>query len=1745
MDNLLSIIDQQRSYYFNGTYDEVLSDDQPKPPPMFPHGDDPFAIPTKRARQRQSSVKWSERHNRQISNKKRKISSSTTIDGSEKKISPNDVLSTATSQEPEQSAAGTTTTLPSDEMNKKALPASDIPDGFPEELIFRALAAYATIRTLSVQLRISPFTPISFLRALYLPYPNPLMGNIHVHILRILFHNLQMGYNWKDTTSTPPPLDIVKKRKIDNIKWPLRAGDNLHYLDMYTWPIFYDDYCHLTSDIIYASLFDVADHIDFRALHYHGISDKFSVGHKEVQMNDSSPRQHVHDVKSQDDDDDDDVILIDSDDEYKVEVEEDEDDDAFHYDDDDLYGRSKKKKKGTKTKQPNQKRQPKKWSQKNTTSNPSTQQTGVDLHQQNLLLAQQIAMMRVGANSEQRPTSHPQLSNISPFRRRNAHHQQQNFARYIQLPPQQFDPRHQYTSNTVVTNPFQHNPVYTNRSHELKYNSYHSDQRQQLTMNDHPMSIQDTNNNTIHHEENRYSSESIVAADGASEETTIARSRRLRKHPKPHSIPVSKELHFFQERYGVAPPMTSHATRHDEQNHNQSESTQESNPIATDGAMQSEPLKHSQRNEKILENDVTSGSHRTGDGKLHGTNSHCRTNIPDVRRFFDPTSNHSNIPFNHNVQNHERRLYPQNGIHQVYTNQPITHYNNSSMGHQANRQYMMNPIRRPPDFYTYRMMQPDGNPENNICPPSPIHRSDSKLKEDDSTPILEVMGHRNQSHLSPTTLNEAAASSTERSSNDQLSLQLLPLPLPTNVDTVQVNTYSDNFNTIGPIVHQEQMEESFEALDNSRDHSAVPIQNKTIAIGQHTNTAVSVTEQGQIIIEIDSSSDDEPNTKHDSGAHKMVANSEQTVSSLTKMELQCQRNGSRTDIDKYALTVPHTPETELAHSDRNLGSNPKYYDLEISPSGKSRDFIETNIAWNSHSEPQYERSSNTALISSSEIKDDPVRIVDTQQGSDESHKKVVEFPLQSENPNAMSRNSECATSSNINAAMEIGKSKKTSSHDAADRLQAFLRGESKWINGVPDSMRMVENAAYSKDDVDGDKVVFPINEPDHWSQFLPLKTLRTGVPYHKLLIEEKLVILEFLIDELLSVSWITAELTARYESKVQFNYPYGLKPSDAEMQAVKDANGDQHDEQCTVCNESGDVVCCDGCIAVYHSECAGLTNSVSLPDVWFCPECAVKDPSSFGPLRGGKKSELDWFSVKDMEAADRNSRQVEPNERTVFDTQLDDVKLPLLVVHGYVFRQNITTTLNGSLYNLNTRLQNHTLLTSKGLKNLLNSLGKEICTKWPIDQIPVSSSYMWSLEDGPDSSYFQLKESYDPMVYRNKYTRAPILLEGLRRSKEMYTTEEKVLSDLSTTYNLSDLITSDLSKDNEINSTIRSSSQKFNALQVVKLYLMKIESDLSKASLLDEFWNVRELADSSETWKQSLKNSRGIKRISRLLLRLIDSSHHRSFNESWTHCVTVKNKENLLTQSKLQNVMLSNDYTPRDESLRRYWERSQLCHFPTLLSKTSKYLRGIGQASRPSSSNANNKRKTGAKMQEQSAISQSVDQATVDFSKTQNKSPLVNKLRRKRESDIPSPTSSTSNSKIDVRLDSQIRNVTNRYLRESKQLIHREIHWPVAGKKLFDPVGYIPSSSVRYMGRNGGAVFAPFVAYSTLYEVGQVAYCHVWRKLVLLCTQFEELVELVRILEMHLDYAVSVTFTIYIFNCKFFSFSSFPLSCRL
>lgn len=98
-------------------------------------------------------------------------------------------------------------------------------------------------------------------------------------------------------------------------------------------------------------------------------------------------------------------------------------------------------------------------------------------------------------------------------------------------------------------------------------------------------------------------------------------------------------------------------------------------------------------------------------------------------------------------------------------------------------------------------------------------------------------------------------------------------------------------------------------------------------------------------------------------------------------------------------------------------------------------------------------------------------------------------------------------------------------------------------------------------------------------------------------------------------------------------------------------------------------------------------------------------------------------------------------------------------------------------------------------------------------------------------------------------------------------------------------------------------------------------------------------------------------------------------------------------------------------------------------------------------------------------------------------------------------------------------------------------HTPHPGKKLFEPDGSLPRPIIKRLARNAGSIRAPSVTYDTKYEVGETNVCHQWRKRTLLSTTYEELLLSLRVLDAHMDKAVS--YLLYAFFPSFLSFSLF------
>ena len=127
----------------------------------------------------------------------------------------------------------------------------------PPAHAYRAAAAHALLRTLSGELRLSPFTLRAFGTALVLPVPSRLLGEVHLRILRVLYAARGTGSYAKvgegrrgrgDDEEEGVGKFVVK-----------RGGDNLYFLDPTTWPLFYEDYALATEDSVAEIMGQVGD----------------------------------------------------------------------------------------------------------------------------------------------------------------------------------------------------------------------------------------------------------------------------------------------------------------------------------------------------------------------------------------------------------------------------------------------------------------------------------------------------------------------------------------------------------------------------------------------------------------------------------------------------------------------------------------------------------------------------------------------------------------------------------------------------------------------------------------------------------------------------------------------------------------------------------------------------------------------------------------------------------------------------------------------------------------------------------------------------------------------------------------------------------------------------------------------------------------------------------------------------------------------------------------------------------------------------------------------------------------------------------------------------------------------------------------------------------------------------------------------------------------------------------------------
>nr|GMD64766.1 DDT domain-containing protein PTM [Ipomoea batatas] len=126
--------------------------------------------------------------------------------------------------------------------------------------------------------------------------------------------------------------------------------------------------------------------------------------------------------------------------------------------------------------------------------------------------------------------------------------------------------------------------------------------------------------------------------------------------------------------------------------------------------------------------------------------------------------------------------------------------------------------------------------------------------------------------------------------------------------------------------------------------------------------------------------------------------------------------------------------------------------------------------------------------------------------------------------------------------------------------------------------------------------------------------------YYKQPTSVKIEMLRCLCDDVMEIEAITSELNRRtvvIETNNDFDQNMKLDILKKRRAATDVAAGsclteelidetaDWNSDECCLCKMDGNLICCDGCPAAFHSKCVGIASSLLPEGDWFCPECII------------------------------------------------------------------------------------------------------------------------------------------------------------------------------------------------------------------------------------------------------------------------------------------------------------------------------------------------------------------------------------------------------------------------------------------------------------------------------------------------------------------------------------------------------------
>ena len=83
---------------------------------------------------------------------------------------------------------------------------------------------------------------------------------------------------------------------------------------------------------------------------------------------------------------------------------------------------------------------------------------------------------------------------------------------------------------------------------------------------------------------------------------------------------------------------------------------------------------------------------------------------------------------------------------------------------------------------------------------------------------------------------------------------------------------------------------------------------------------------------------------------------------------------------------------------------------------------------------------------------------------------------------------------------------------------------------------------------------------------------------------------------------------------------------------------DFHNEFCKVCNDGGELLCCDSCPAAYHTFCLNPPLKDVPEEEWMCPRCACQ------PMKGKIQKILTWRWIDPNDDPEKTDDEADKTE---------------------------------------------------------------------------------------------------------------------------------------------------------------------------------------------------------------------------------------------------------------------------------------------------------------------------------------------------------------------------------------------------------------------------------------------------------------------------------------------------------------------